>query len=343
MKFDDNCFCGRKGNCYQTHCCNPFPGCPTVHNPPLGWYRKVLGPTGPTGATGATGVGSTGATGNTGATGAPGNTGATGVAGEVGATGATGATGVTGATGTTGATGVAGEVGATGATGATGVTGETGTTGATGVAGEVGATGATGATGVTGATGTTGATGVAGEVGDTGATGARGVTGETGTTGATGVAGEVGATGVTGATGPEAIIAYGGLYNDALQIIVIGAGDTEVVEIPETMPIDDVTLGTNSITIDVAGNYLVGFMILLQSTTGDFDLTVGVQIDANFSEPSLITSTVITADFEVISFSSIVTLAAGNVLTLAVFSGTGGTVLLGPGLNANLHVVRLGS
>ena len=262
MKFDDNCFCGRKGNCYQTHCCNPFPGCPTVHNPPLGWYRKVLGPTGPTGATGATGVGSTGATGNTGATGAPGNTGATGVAGEVGATGATGATGVTGATGTTGATGVAGEVGATG---------------------------------------------------------------------------------VTGATGPEAIIAYGGLYNDALQIIVIGAGDTEVVEIPETMPIDDVTLGTNSITIDVAGNYLVGFMILLQSTTGDFDLTVGVQIDANFSEPSLITSTVITADFEVISFSSIVTLAAGNVLTLAVFSGTGGTVLLGPGLNANLHVVRLGS
>jgi hypothetical protein len=108
------------------------------------------------------------------------------------------------------------------------------------------------------------------------------------------------------------------------------------------MPINDVTLGTNSITIDVPGDYLVGFMVLLQSTTGDFGLTLGVQIDGAFSEPSLVTATVITADFETISYSSIVTLAAGNVLTLAVSSATGGSLLFGPETSANLHAILLG-
>ena len=111
----------------------------------------------------------------------------------------------------------------------------------------------------------------------------------------------------------------------------------------ETMPSDDITPGASSITITVTGNYWVEFMVLLQSTTGDFGLDVGVQINGAFTTPSLFTSTVIGSDFEIITVSSIAALAAGDVLTLALSSATGGTVLFGPSLNASLSAMLLGS
>jgi hypothetical protein len=155
------------------------------------------GATGNTGATGVTGaIGATGGTGLTGSTGATGNTGATGVTGAIGATGLAGATGGTGPTGSTGATG---NTGATGVTGAIGATGLAGATGGTGPTGSTGATGNTGATGVTGATGLAGATGGTGPTGSTGVTGNTGATGVTGAAGATGVTGTTGVTGATGA------------------------------------------------------------------------------------------------------------------------------------------------
>jgi hypothetical protein len=111
----------------------------------------------------------------------------------------------------------------------------------------------------------------------------------------------------------------------------------------ESMANANVTLGTDSITIDIAGDYRVEWFILLQSTTGNFGLTAGVEVNGAFSQPALITSTVLTADFEIITLSGIVTLAAGDVLTLALLSATGGSVLFGPDTNANLSVIRLGA
>ncbi len=111
----------------------------------------------------------------------------------------------------------------------------------------------------------------------------------------------------------------------------------------EDMASANVTLGTNSITITVAGDYRVEFFVLLQSTTGSFGIDVGVEVNGAFSQPSLLTSTVLTSDFEIITLSAIVTLAAGNVLTLAMSSATGGSVLFGPSTNANLSVIRLGA
>ena len=105
----------------------------------------------------------------------------------------------------------------------------------------------------------------------------------------------------------------------------------------------NVTPGASSITINVAGDYRVEFFVLLQSTTGAFDLTLGVEINGVFSETALVTATVIDTDFEVITLSAIVTLAAGDVLTLAVSSVAGGTLLFGPSTNANLSAIRLGS
>ncbi len=158
-----------------------------------------------------------------------------------------------------------------------------------------------------------------------------------------GPTGPAGIEGPTGPTGPEAILAYGGLYNDAIQIITIDPGDTEQVALEENMPTVNVTPGISSLTINVAGTYRVEFFLLMQSTTGNFGITAGVQINGVFSQPSLYISTVLTADFEIITISSIIILAAGDVLTLALSSVIGGSILFGPDTNANLSVIRLGS
>ena len=77
-------------------------------------------------------------------------------------------------------------------------------------------------------------------------------------------------------------MAFGGLYNDAIQIITIAPGGTEGVALEENMEAVNVTLGADSITIDIAGYYRVEFFLLLQSTTGSFDITAGVQVNGAF-------------------------------------------------------------
>jgi hypothetical protein len=196
--------------------------------------------------------------------------------------------------------------------------------------------------GSTGATGATGATGTTGPAGPTGPTGAAGPTGPTGATGATGFIGPVGPTGATGATGPEPILAYGGLYNDSTQMITIAAGGTETVALPESMTANNVILGTDSITITVPGDYRVEFFVQLQSTGDTFGVLAGVEINGMLLQPSLISTLVLSSDFEAVTLSAIVPLAAGDVLTVALTSVPGGTVLFGAGTSASLSVLRLG-
>ena len=109
------------------------------------------------------------------------------------------------------------------------------------------------------------------------------------------------------------------------------------------MTSNNVTLGTNSITIDIAGDYRVESFLQLQSTSGTIGILAGVQINGAFMQLSLISTIILSSDFEAVTLSSIVTLAAGDVLTLALASVTGGNVLFGGGTSANLSVMRLGT
>nr|WP_312985960.1 hypothetical protein [Clostridioides sp.] len=128
------------------------------------------------------------------------------------------------------------------------------------------------------------------------------------------------------------------------QVIELDSGGVEeVVALDEVMVNTNITTGTNNITIDESGDYRVEFMIHALSTTGSFGLTVGVRVDGVLSLPLLTTSTVLDADFDMITFSSIVTLADGDILDLVIFSLTGGTVLFGPGINAYINVLRVGN
>ncbi|WP_125152014.1 collagen-like triple helix repeat-containing protein [Clostridium rectalis] len=165
----------------------------------------------------------------------------------------------------------------------------------------------------------------------------RGITGPTGPTGLQGV------TGVTGPTGPQVLIVYGGLYNDAIQTIAVDPGVIEMISIPKAMPINNVTLGADTVIIDVTGKYLVEFTVFLNSAGGGGITTIGVQINGTFSEPSLVTTTLIDSNFKCITFSSIVTLAKDDELTLAISNTIATTFFLEAGMNANLNVLLLGS
>lgn len=141
---------------------------------------------------------------------------------------------------------------------------------------------------------------------------------------------------------PALKTAYGGLYDSAALVLDVPAGVPQVLPMGEFMASENVVLGNNSVTIVRSGDYRVEFMVLMQAVFSSFGLTVGVRINGVFSQP-LTTATVIDGDFQSITLSSIVPLNAGDVLSLAVLSVAGGTLLFGPDQNINPSVIRLGS
>ena len=301
--------------------------------------QDSAGGTGPTGATGPTGptgpAGTTGATGPAGATGPVGPTGATGPTGPTGDTGATGPTGDTGATGPTGAAGLTGPTGDTGPTGPTGAAGLTGPTGDTGPIGPTGATGPTGAAGLTGPTGDTGPTGPTGAAGLTGPTGDTGPTGPTGDTGPTGPAGD------TGPTGPAGLAAFGGRFSDDPQTLILALGIESQVDLTNTMPSNDVTYQpAESITIVNPGTYEVSFLLRGSVSVGALT-TVAVRLNGA-DIPSLTNTQGLTLGISSeFTGNAILTLAANDVLDLAVSATLGLTLSLPAGTNATLVVKKL--
>ncbi|WP_139356815.1 collagen-like protein, partial [Clostridium beijerinckii] len=263
------------------------------------------------------------------------DTGVTGPTGDTGVTGPTGDTGVTGPTGDTGVTGPTGDTGVTGPTGDTGVTGSTGDTGVTGPTGDTGVTGPTGDTGVTGPTGDTGATGSTGDTGVTGPTGDTGVTGPTGDTGVTGPTGDTGVTGPTGATG-AGLAADGYVYELATiaDSTVVGGAD---VPFSNNGPLSGITHtpGTTTITVASAGTYEINYGV---SITAGVGAQIAIAVNGTVDASTPITALVATGE---LFGSAILTLAAGDVITLRNNSATPLVMTLAPGVGSQLTIKKL--
>ena len=187
-----------------------------------------------------------------------------------------------------------------------------------------GPTGATGATGITGPTGPTGATGLTGPTGPTGVTGPTGPTGTTGATGPTGPTGNTGPTGPTG-TSPAGIAAYGGVYNSTAQILTFTQADAYVqISLNTAMPAFNVTYPVaNSLTVAVDGDYEICYNILL-STARSATVAVAARRNGAIITQTRGSQTLSVDDTAGISYDgrlscqTIVTLAAGDVLDLAI-------------------------
>ena len=302
------CFnnCNRNDN-YRNNCCCNLPRREVVYIP---------GPQGPMGPRGLTG--------------------ATGPEGPVGATGATGATGPIGPQGPVG------PAGATGATGATGPIGPQGPVGPIGPAGPQGPVGETGATGATGPIGPQGPQGPQGPVGPAGPQGPVGETGATGATGATGPAGPQGPVGPAGPAGPatNGLAAYGGLYSTSTDTVALAEGVPVELIFESQMPALNETYGTDSIIVEQAGDYEINYG-LLGSVDPASTITLSVNVNGAPEVSGTISQDFITGTARSMNGSTIVSLDAGDVITLTVEGSAATTLTPLDNVNAYLTVKKL--
>lgn len=309
-----------------------------------------------------------GTKGDKGDKGDPGTPGAPGQPGAQGEPGAPGAPGEPGAPGAPGAQGEQGEPGATGAQGEQGVKGDTGDTGPVGPIGPAGLTfrGTWSSTtdyvlhdavysngaswfaqadpavgdvpgtantwvplaimGQKGDKGDTGSQGIQGVKGDTGSQGIQGVKGDTGSQGTQGIQG---IQGVKGDTGPAAVIPGVRALGPSSQSI--GAGSGTAITLTSSFNDDAATYTVNSssITIKVAGLYIVTWGGTITATGGSAlyvqknGATLGSQGTNGNSD---------------LSGSTIFRAAANDVVNLNAYLNNAGTVTAGI-----LALARLGA
>lgn len=246
--------------------------------------------------------------------------------------------------GFTGPQGIMGPPGANGANGATGAIGPVGPQGPQGAQGVTGPTGPVGPQGPQGLQGVQGVTGPQGETGATGPVGPQGLQGATGATGATGPQGAIGPTGPTGPAGPTGaagtgLIAYGGLYgttNDAVALT------TTPVALPlgTQMPSSNLTYGTNSVTVTDAGTYELAYGVRGSMSDGS-SLTVSVGQNGTAIAATTITDALTSGTPSSVHGQTIVTLSAGDVLTLLASDSGSATWTPGSGANTYLTVKKL--
>lgn len=246
--------------------------------------------------------------------------------------------------GFTGPQGIMGPPGANGATGATGPVGPQGPQGAQGVTGPTGPVGPQGPQGPQGLQGVQGATGPQGETGATGPVGPQGLQGATGATGATGPQGAIGPTGPTGPAGPAGaagtgLIAYAGLYGTTTDAVAL---TTTPVALPlgTQMPSSNLTYGTNNVTVTDAGTYELAYGVRGSMSDGS-SLTVSVGQNGTAIAATTITDALTSGTPSSVHGQTIVTLSAGDVLTLLASDSGSATWTPGSGVNTYLTVKKL--
>ncbi len=198
--------------------------------------------------------------------------------------------------------------GPSGPTGANGLNGATGPTGATGNNGVAGSTGAAGATGPAGTNGATGLTGAIGAVGPTGPSGANGINGTNGATGAVGAQGPTGLTGATGPAGSSFAIGFKAL---------VGPYSTQNVDIPFSSEIfdDGSNFSGTSFLCPSSGVYQFSGS---RTATG----TGQVNLFVNGALREVLTNNN-SAGVNVESFATLLSLSAGDAITLRIPVGGG--------------------
>lgn len=246
--------------------------------------------------------------------------------------------------GFTGPQGIMGPPGANGANGATGAIGPVGPQGPQGAQGVTGPTGPVGPQGPQGLQGVQGVTGPQGETGATGPVGPQGLQGATGATGATGPQGAIGPTGPTGPAGPTGaagtgLIAYGGLYGTTTDAVAL---TTTPVALPlgTQMPSSNLTYGTNSVTVTDAGTYELAYGVRGSMSDGS-SLTVSVGQNGTAIAATTITDALTSGTPSSVHGQTIVTLSAGDVLTLLASDSGSATWTPGSGANTYLTVKKL--
>lgn len=148
--------------------------------------------------------------------------------------------------------------------------------------------------------------------------------------------------GPTGPTGPSAgLAAYGGKYNTATQTINLGIGTQTQIPLPTNMPnLNTTYTPANSITVAQAGTYEINYYSNISVALGT---TVTLAVRQNGTNiPNTVINRVLSVGVgSIYSGSVIVTLAAGDVIDMAISALLAVGVTLGTGVNSTLSVKKL--
>ena len=129
--------------------------------------------------------------------------------------------------------------------------------------------------------------------------------------------------------------AYGGLYSTDVSTVALTADTPTELTLASQMPSSNVTYGTNSITVTDAGDYEINYG-LLGSVDPASTITLSVYVNGAVSPSGVISQDFITGTARSMNGSTIVTLSAGDVVTLMV-SGSATTTLT-PNENVNTYL-----
>lgn len=157
-----------------------------------------------------------------------------------------------------------------------------------------------------------------------------------------GPTGPTGPQGLTGATGPaNGLNAYGGKYNNTSQTLNLVIGSATQIPLANNMPnLNTTYTPANSITVAQAGTYEINYFSNVSAALGT-TVTQAVRING-----TNIASTVISRVLEVgvvstYTGSTIVTLAAGDVIDMALSALLAVGITLGSGVNATLTIKKI--
>lgn len=160
--------------------------------------------------------------------------------------------------------------------------------------------------------------------------------------GPTGPTGITGTTGPTGATGPaNGLNAYGGKYNNTSQTLNLTIGSATQIPLANNMPnLNTTYTPTNSITVTQAGTYEINYFSNVSAALGT-TVTQAVRINGT-NIPSTIISRILSVGVgSTYTGSTIVTLAAGDVIDMAISALLAVDLTLGSGVNATLSVKKI--
>lgn len=189
--------------------------------------------------------------------------------------------------------------------------------------------------GARGPRGFTGATGAVGPIGPTGATGPQGPQGVAGPTGAQG---PVGPQGPAGANGTNGLASFGGAYSTLTTGIPLTATAT-TLPLVSALPLSNVTVGTNSLTVANAGTYQMDYGISGSVTP---DATITLSVTQNGTDiPQTVTTLTFTATETQLIGSTIATLTANDVLRLSARSSADTTLTPNDNVNTYLTIKQL--
>lgn len=160
--------------------------------------------------------------------------------------------------------------------------------------------------------------------------------------GPTGPTGVTGVTGATGATGPSnGLNAYGGKYNTTSQTLNLGIGTQTQLPLPTAMPnLNTTYTPTNSITVTQAGTYEINYYSNVSAALGT-TVTMAIRNNGTNIPSTVISRTLSVGVGSIYSGSTFVTLAAGDVIDIAISALLAVGVTLGTGVNTTLTVKKL--